>query len=57
MLDELRTELQSGRFQALGLDELKEWNRRLYQDILPERYEASYGNPSYAVKQCGKTTA
>ena len=54
MLDELRTELQSGRFQALGLDELKEWNRRLYQDILPERYEASYGNPSYAVKQCGK---
>lgn len=47
-------ELQSGRFQALGLDELKEWNRRLYQDILPERYEASYGNPSYAVKQCGK---
>ena len=54
MIDELRTELQSGRFQALGLDELKEWNRRLYQDILPERYEASYGNPSYAVKQCGK---
>lgn len=54
MIDELRTELQSGRYQALEFDELKEWNHRLYQDILPDRYEASYGNPSYAVKQCGK---
>lgn len=54
MIDELRTELQSGRYQALGLDELKEWNRRLYQDILPDRYEASYGNPSYAAQRCGK---
>ena len=54
MIDELRTELQSGRYQALELEELKEWNHRLYQDILPDRYEASYGNPSYAVNRCGK---
>lgn len=54
MIDELRRELQSGRYRTLTLDELKQWNHRLYQDILPERYESSYGNPSYAVKRCGK---
>ena len=31
MLDELRTELLDGRYQKLELDELRKWNRRLYQ--------------------------
>ena len=35
MLDELRTELLDGRYQKLELDELRKWNRRLYQDVLP----------------------
>ena len=45
MLDELRTELLDGRYQKLELDELRKWNRRLYQDVLPEQYEESYANP------------
>lgn len=36
--------------------ELSEWearNRRLYADILPERYETCQANPAYAAKQYG----
>lgn len=34
--------------------ELKEWNHALYEDILPENYETSYGNPRYAVSRLGE---
>ena len=54
MLDELRTELLDGRYQKLELDELRKWNRRLYQDVLPGQYEKSYANPDYACKMLGK---
>lgn len=32
----------------------KKWNHKLYKDILPENYDASYGNPTYACKMLGK---
>ena len=35
-------------------EELKEQNHELYQDILPESYENSYGNPVYAQKMLGE---
>ena len=38
----------------LTMEELKERNHCFYQDILPENYESSYGNPAYAVKQLGE---
>ena len=38
----------------LTMEELKERNQCFYQDILPENYESSYGNPAYAVKQLGE---
>lgn len=31
----------------------KKWNQKLYKDILPENYETSYGNPTYACKMLG----
>ena len=34
MLDELRDELLDGRYQKFTLEELRTWNRRLYQDCL-----------------------
>ena len=37
----------------LSFDALKERNRKLYGDILPENYQNSYGNPAYAVKELG----
>jgi len=36
---------------------LKMWqtlNHKLYEDILPENYETSYGNPTYAVEKLGE---
>lgn len=53
MLLELCKELESGRYQELSLEELQEWNHRLYSDILPENYETSYANPAYAAETLG----
>lgn len=38
----------------LSLEEWKALNRELYQDILPENYENSYGNPVYACEKLGE---
>lgn len=43
----------SGHAKDLSLDEWKALNHSLYRDILPEHYEESYANPSYAVKKMG----
>lgn len=43
----------SGHAKDLSLDEWKVLNHSLYRDILPEHYEESYANPSYAVKKMG----
>ena len=37
----------SGRLRRMTLEELQDFNRELYEDILPEHYEQSYGNPDY----------
>ena len=42
------------KYKTLSIDELKKINDRLYEDIRPENYENSYGNPTYAVKQLGQ---
>ena len=36
------------------LEECEKENRALYEDILPENYETSYGNPAYAVEKLGE---
>lgn len=54
MIDELNREIAAGAYRQEELSELKEWNYRLYEDILPENYEHSYANPSYAVSKFGK---
>ena len=54
MIDELKSVLSDGSYDELCMDGLKEWNRRLYLDILQEQYERSYANPAYAVKALGE---
>ena len=49
MMDELKGCIDSGEYRRLSLAELETWNKKLYEDILPGRYEDSYANPSYAV--------
>lgn len=44
----------SGALRAASLEELGKHNRALYADILPENYDRSYANPSYAVECFGK---
>ncbi len=39
---------------AESLEVLQKLNRELYEDILPENYEESYGNPVYAKEQLGE---
>ena len=39
---------------TVTLEEKQAKNHALYEDILPENYEHSYGNPSYAVKELGE---
>lgn len=41
---------RAGKQRRASLEELREENHRLYEDILPENYEHSYANPAYAAK-------
>ncbi len=43
-----------GKIYQASLEELKEKNNRLYEDILPENYDKSYGNPTYSAEQLGE---
>lgn len=54
MIDELKNVLSDGSYYDFPMDELKEWNQRLYFDILPEQYEKSYANPACAVEVMGE---
>lgn len=53
LIENYREELVSGRFFEFFQDECRKWNRALYEDILPENYETSYGNPAYAAAALG----
>lgn len=52
-LFKLRKLLADGAFEKLSLKELQEWNRRLYEELMPENYEKSYANPAAAVRELG----
>lgn len=46
--------LNEGDAGKAGLEQLQAWNYDLYEDILPEHYGQSWGNPAYAVAQLGE---
>ncbi len=47
--------VESGRLRQMNMEELQDFNRRLYEDILPAHYGNSYGNPDYAVGCLGES--
>ncbi len=47
-------EIAGGEYRSRTLPELKESNYKLYEDILPENYENSYANPTYAAACFGE---
>ena len=53
-ISELLEKIEKDWLKTASLEELKAENKILYEDILPEVYETSYGNPDYAVKKLGK---
>ncbi len=54
MIHEVMALIADGTYKKLELAKLEEWNHRLYEDILPDAYGTSYGNPAYAVSQLGE---
>ena len=52
-LQQIITVMDNGT-QGKNFVELKVQNHELYQDILPQNYENSYGNPAYAQKMLGE---
>lgn len=46
--------IQAGWLDSASLEELEANNQAMYQDILPQNYEKSYGNPSYAQAMLGE---
>lgn len=45
---------EEGLYEKQSLKELEAWNKRLYEDILPENYGESYGNPAYGAARLGE---
>ncbi len=48
MIGEYHKFLEEGKQRTASIEELKEWNHKLYDDILPGHYDTSYANPQYA---------
>lgn len=54
MVKELADSIAAGETKEYSLEAWKQVNRKLYEDIIPENYHSSYGNPAYAVKRLGE---
>lgn len=54
MIGDLSARIKENDGLHAEIDVLKDINYKLYQDILPEHYEMSYANPTYALKQLGE---
>lgn len=53
-LKKITDNVENGSLDKMSLSELKELNAELFNDILPENYDLSFGNPAFAVKMLGK---
>ena len=51
---DLHKKLQQGWLEGAELPELEANNQKLYEDILPQNYGHSYGNPTWAAETLGE---
>ena len=51
---ELMLKKERGEFRDASLEELREQNHSMYQDILPENYGKSFGNPDFSADTFGE---
>ena len=54
MMGEYLRFIESGDQKKASIEVLKEWNQKLYEDILPGNYEKSYADPAYAAARLGE---
>ena len=54
LLEDNRQFIERGGLQTAPIDELRQRNAALYADVMPDRYESSYANPTYAVAALGE---
>ena len=47
-------QVMNGSGKDLSMEEWKNLNHQLYEDILPKNYKTSYGNPVYACEKLGE---
>lgn len=52
-IEKLLEKIEGDWLKTAPEEELKAENYALYEDILPENYDSSYGNPDYAVSRLG----
>lgn len=52
-IEKLLKKIENDWLKTATEEELRAENQALYEDILPEAYEESYGNPDYAVAKLG----
>ena len=45
---------EQGHLKDGELARLQDWNRELFEDVLPEHYGHSWGNPAYAAERMGE---
>lgn len=57
MLAELAVEERAGALTGKSFPECERTNAALYEDVLPEHYAKSYGNPDYAREMLGERFA
>ena len=54
LMDAYHRFVKEGGLGSASLEELRDWNHKLFEDILPENYGASFANPAYAVELLGE---
>ena len=54
LIEDNRQFLERDGLKTASLEELQQRNHELYEDILPENYENSYANPTFAVRALGE---
>ena len=54
LMDKLKNDVADDAFNSMSLEELSEYNHRLYEDVADSAYDTSYANPRVCTKAFGE---
>ena len=54
LMDKLKNDVADDAFNSMSLEELSEYNHRLYEDVADRAYDTSYANPRVCAKAFGE---